>query len=238
MEMAAAGQIESLWRYPVKSMRGEKLDEAFVRFGGLRGDRAYAIHSATARPDFPYLTAREQGKLLLCRPIQGDGDSALQVETPDGETFEVEDPRLLESLATGLPEPFVLTLMKSDCPLTDSSPVSLISVQTVARLSEELGGPLDKRRFRANVYLDLGNGASFVEDQFVGHKLRIGSEVLLAVVQRDVRCKMITLDPDTFEPNPELMRVVARSHNKCAGVYTNVLAEGVIRPGDLIEVLG
>jgi len=48
---------------------------------------------------------------------------------------------------------------------------------------------------------------------------------------------MITLDPDTFEPNPQLMKVVTRRHEGCAGIYADVLEEGMIRPGDQIKVL-
>src|ERR1044071_8716399 len=62
------GKIESLWRYPVKSMRGEQLQEAFVGFAGIYGDRIYAFHSSAAPAGFPYLTGREQQQMLLYRP--------------------------------------------------------------------------------------------------------------------------------------------------------------------------
>ena len=59
------GRVESIWRYPVKSMRGEEVDEIFVAFTGLMGDRVYAIASAAADPAFPWHTAREQEDLVL-----------------------------------------------------------------------------------------------------------------------------------------------------------------------------
>ena len=56
--MNLVGKVESVWRYPVKSMRGEELPEAFVGFSGVYGDRLFAFKSS-ARPDgFPYLTGR------------------------------------------------------------------------------------------------------------------------------------------------------------------------------------
>ena len=127
--------------------------------------------------------------------------------------------------------------MRSERALTDCSPVSLLSIQTVQQLTKELGSDLDKRCFRANIYLDLGDGQGFAEDQLVGRKVRIGPDVLLAPTERDVRCKMITLHPDTSVPNPELMKLVARRHESSVGVYANVLAEGRIRPGDRVEVV-
>ena len=66
--MRVVGTVESLWRYPVKSMRGEELPEAFVGFPGIYGDRLHAFRSSAAPPGFPYLTGREQEAMLLYRP--------------------------------------------------------------------------------------------------------------------------------------------------------------------------
>ena len=66
--MKVAGRVESLWRYPVKSMRGEELQEAFIGFAGVYGDRLYAFRSSAAPKGLPYLTGREQEEMLLYRP--------------------------------------------------------------------------------------------------------------------------------------------------------------------------
>ena len=66
--MSTVGKIDSLWRYPVKSMRGEELDEAFAGFSGIYGDRLFAFKSSASPKGFPYFTAREQTKLLQYRP--------------------------------------------------------------------------------------------------------------------------------------------------------------------------
>src|SRR5512146_2911736 len=66
--MRVVGTVESLWRYPVKSMRGEELQEAFIGFPGLYGDRVYAFRSWAAPKGFPYFTGREQEALLLYQP--------------------------------------------------------------------------------------------------------------------------------------------------------------------------
>ena len=66
--MSIIGKVDSLWRYPVKSMRGEELDKAFVGFSGIYGDRIFAFRSSASPKGFPYLTAREQRKLLRYRP--------------------------------------------------------------------------------------------------------------------------------------------------------------------------
>ena len=121
--------------------------------------------------------------------------------------------------------------------MTDCRPISLISLQSARQLGDELGAFVDPRRFRANIYLDLNAASGFAEDAFVGHSLRIGSRVVLAILERDPRCAMITLDPDTGESKPELLKKVAQAHSGMAGVYGAVLVEGMVRKGDSVELL-
>jgi uncharacterized protein len=66
--MSAVGRVESVWRYPVKSMRGEQLPEIFAGFAGVYGDRLFAFKSSATPIGFPYLTGREAHEMLLYRP--------------------------------------------------------------------------------------------------------------------------------------------------------------------------
>jgi uncharacterized protein len=262
--MRIVGRVESLWRYPVKSMRGEELQEAFAGFPGVYGDRVYAFRSSAAPKGFPFFTGREQAQMLRHRAAYRHGermmmppnraeaqalppgvtplyaeaaDQIVDVETPSGEMFAIDDPRLIDRLREGVREGLELSLLRSERALTDCRPVSLISLQTARQLSQEVGADLDKRRFRANVYVDLAQGAGFGEDGWVGGQLRIGDKTEIAVIERDPRCKMITLDPETAQANPEVMRRVAKEHGGTAGVYAAVLVEGVIHAGDAIALV-
>jgi uncharacterized protein len=262
--MSAIGRVESIWRYPVKSMRGEVLPEIFAGFAGVYGDRLFAFKSSATPVGFPYLTGREAHGMLLYRPRFRDPDKAakpanlaeaeeispilnpvaadpadlaLDVETPSGEVLAIDDPALLRQLAERAGDRHSLTLLRSERAMTDCRPISLFSLQTAEQLGEEVGSVLDKRRFRANVYLDLGTARGFSENTFVGRKVRIGPKVVVSILERDPRCQMITLDPDTAAPNPEVLSKVARGHEGTAGVYGAVLAEGIIRPDDPVELL-
>ena len=236
--MSIIGVVDSVWRYPVKSMRGEELDEIIVHRGGVEGDRRFAIGNSTARPDFPYFTGRQRAEMLLFRPRVGeDATATAEVETPSGETFTVDDPQLLQRLAAGVASAETLGLMRSAEPLTDAQPLSIISIQTAAKLANETATLADKRRFRANIYIDLPGTDGFHENTFVGRSLRIGSQVVAAVLERDSRCMMITLDPDTAAKAPAILKQVARAHDGTAGVYATVAAEGVVRKGDPIELI-
>lgn len=262
--MATIGTVESLWRYPVKSMRGEESSEVFVGFSGIYGDRLYAFKSTACEKGFPYLTGREQARMLLFRPLFrkpavaarpehlmeaesaapglnpcfDDPDNlAVDVETPAGGVLAIDDPALVSQLRQGLDDGHDLTLLRSDRALTDCRPVSLISTQTVRQLGDEIGESLDRRRFRANLYLDLQAPEGFAEDDFVGRTLRVGPKVKISILERDPRCKMITLDPETAEMNPKVLAKVGRGHGGRAGVYGAVLVEGMVCRGDEIELL-
>jgi uncharacterized protein YcbX len=258
------GKVESLWRYPVKSMRGEELDEIFAGYAGVYADRLFAFESSASPKGFPFFTGREQRQMIQYRPRFRHPDKAarpmnlaeaeklspninpvsanaadlmIDVETPDGKTFAIDDLGLIEHLRAHTDGNHELTLLRSDKAITDCRPLSIFAVQTAQKLAEETGVAVDKRRFRANVYVDLTSSGGFAENEFVGCSLRIGSKVTIAVLQRDARCMMITLDPDTAEKSPAILKAVAQAHEGMAGVYAAVLAEGMIRKGDPVELL-
>ena len=260
--MSIVGRVDSLWRYPVKSMRGEELDEAFAGFSGIYGDRLFAFKSSASPEGFPYFTARQQRRLLQYRPHFRHPDKAarpinlteaekmganpisadfaelmVDVETPDGKTLAVDDPALIDMLRTDIDQKHQLKLMRSERALTDCRPVSIFSLQSARQLGEETGTPIDKRRFRANVYVDLPSAQGFAENEFVGKSLRIGPKVVVTILERDARCVMITLDPDTGEKTPAILKKVAQAHDGMAGVYGAVLVEGMLHKGDPVEML-
>jgi uncharacterized protein len=260
--MSIIGKVDSLWRYPVKSMRGEELDEAFAGFSGVYGDRLFAFRSSASPKGFPYLTAREQQRLLQYRPRFRYPDKAarpinlteaesmganplsadlselmVDVETPDRNTLAIDDPALMDMLRRDIDQKHQLTLMRSERAMTDCRPVSIFSLQSARQLADETGTPMDKRRFRANVYVDLASAGGFAENKFVGRSVRIGPKVVVSVLERDPRCVMITLDPDTGEKTPAILKKVAQAHDGMAGVYGAVMVEGMLHKGDPVEVL-
>lgn len=156
--MIPVGTVESVWRYPIKSMSGEEMIETFVGFSGVYGDRCYAFKNSAARKGFPYLNATiQQHMLRYCSrfryperamtppnlretmniapgvtPANGHPeDMLLEAVTPSGAVVVVDDPTLIHILGEGLCGENHLTLVHSDRVLTDCRPVSLISVQTV-----------------------------------------------------------------------------------------------------------
>src|SRR5438046_2057089 len=186
--MSIIGKADSLWHYPVKSMRGEELDEAFAGFSGVYGDRLFAFRSSASPTGFPYLTAREQQRLLQYRPRFRYPDKAarpvnlteaekmganplsadpselmVDVETPDGKTLAIDDSALIDMVRADIDEKHQLTLMRSERAMTDCRPVSIFSLQSARQLADETGMQMDKRRFRAHVYVDLAPAGGFAQ---------------------------------------------------------------------------
>ena len=260
--MNVIGTVESLWRYPVKSMRGEELDEMFAGYAGVYGDRVFAFTSSLSPKGFPFFTGRDQRQMIryrarfrnpekAARPINlAEAESSganpisanaselmIEVETPDGKTIAIDDPALIDNLRANIDGKHELKLLRSDKAITDCRPLSIFALQSAKKLGEETGTNVDKRRFRANVYVDFTNADAFAENQFVGKTLRIGLKVVVSVLERDPRCMMITLDPDTAEKTPAILKQVAQAHEGMAGVYGAVLMEGMIRKGDSVELI-
>jgi uncharacterized protein YcbX len=255
--MNRIGRLESIWRYPVKSMRGEQVDEVFVAYTGVMGDRVYAISSAAATPEFPWHTSREQEEFVLYQaryinhrqtlkpaaleaafadslnpPYPPAAEFALELVTPEGDTLDIDDPAFLQSLRDKSDGALSLRFTQKNA--VDCRPLSLFSLQTLAQLDNELELELDKRRFRANFYVDWDSSPGFYENELVNRRLKIGERLEILIVELDPRCKSITIDPETALTQPGLLRHIARRHNGFAGVYAVILTEGLVRQGDEI----
>jgi uncharacterized protein YcbX len=224
--------VHSLFRYPVKSMRGEELAEAPLTFQGVAHDRRCAFVQAPARSVFPWLTGRELPELLRYQPsIEMEGRRArVFVTSPEGVSRPAESDDLRAELEARSGRP--LFFMQDLRGTFDIAYVSLIGLGTVAQIAAESDTAPAPARFRANIYVEA---SAYAEQAWVGRVLRIG-DARVAVQQPDDRCVMITLDPETGDANPAVLRAVAQEHANQAGVYGVVLTEGTVRPGDQIYV--
>jgi uncharacterized protein len=220
------GRVVGLWRYPVKSMAGDPVPEVDVSWHGLAGDRRWAfIREGVVRSGFPWLTLRERGDLnhyhpSFVDPIQPDKSPTI-VRTPSGAVYDVTDPALAAELYPSV------RVIKQDRGVFDTFPLSLITVQTIDRLSELVGAKLEVERFRPNILVDALDGEPFCEDAWVGSVLRIGG-MRMRIDKRDGRCAVITIDPRTSERNPEILRTVARDREGCLGIYATTVEPGRI----------
>jgi uncharacterized protein YcbX len=244
--MERMGTLRSLRRYPVKSMMGEDLDRVFVSYAGLVGDRVYAFVDNGNKSSFPWMTGRQGHEMILYKtrflnPPDSEEERPaaerfqVEVVTPEGQKFRMGEPALQSHLESRFGRS--MTLRFSERAMTDMRPVSVFGLDTVRMLADETGIPLDHRRFRANFYVAWDNGQPYFEKSLVGKTLRIGENLEVQLVEEDPRCIMITLDPESAKPAPELLKTVSQKHGGCAGVYGAVLREGIVKVEDPVYVV-
>jgi uncharacterized protein YcbX len=239
--MAPVAIVRSLFRYPIKSMAAEPLPAAELSWNGFVQDRRFAFRRAGDMSGMPWLTASMLGALVCYRPYHagaaGDG-RALRVVTPEGEDVEAHGAALRERLSQAHGQPVELLHLRHGA--YDEAPISLISTATILALERAAGLALDERRFRPNVVVETASGEPFGEDSWIGRVLSFGAQATAAamtVSRRDLRCRMVNLDPETAAPDARVLRAVGKSHDAYAGVYGSTFTTGTIRLGDEIHLL-
>jgi uncharacterized protein YcbX len=240
--MNELGHVFEIVRYPVKSMAGTVTESAFLGWHGLDGDRRFAFRRLGDDSGFPWLSASRVAELLLYHPVGLDESTGeplpTHVRTPAGTHMELRSVELRSEIAGRLGSG--LELMKLKHGIFDDSPISVISLATLAGIGAEAGVNLDRRRFRANIVLETPNREPFLEDGWVGGTLVFGNsepKPAVSVTARDVRCMMINLDPDTGAQDKRVLKTVVRLNKNNAGVYGTVVQTGTIRVGDPVSLI-
>ena len=224
------GRVSALWRYPVKSMGEQPLEEASVDWHGVAGDRRWAfVRPGRSESGFPWLTIRERPEMgryrpSLRQPERPDGSSVV-VTTPSGEQLGVLDPLLAAELGEGV------RVMKQNRGVFDTLPISLVTRQSLAAVQELVDIDLDVRRFRPNILVEASQDAPFAEDAWVGRTLSLGG-VRVRVDQRDQRCVLVDVDPETSRRDPQVLRALARGRQGYLGVYGSTVTPGLVAVGD------
>ncbi len=228
------GHVESLFRYPVKSMAGEALQSADLGWHGIEGDRRFAVRRVDDRSGFPWLTAGKLAALVLYRPHRRDAvaEHPTHVLTPEGAEF----PILSDELARDIEGRYGAPVQMMHCRhgVFDDASVSVIATATLKEIERLSGLAADVRRFRPNIVLNLHEALPFCEDRWVGGTLTIG-DAAIAVTMRDLRCGMVNLDPDSARTAPEVLKAIVRANENNAGIYGTVTHASRIAVGDVVR---
>src|SRR5437016_391339 len=234
------GHVEAIFRYPVKSMGGERLEVANLGWHGLDGDRRLAFRRIDDRSGFPWLKASKLSDLLLFAPHRR-GDAAQRelpthVRTPEGE----ELPVFGEDLATEVGRRYgaPVQMMQLNHGIFDDASISVIALDTVREIGRLAGRSLDVRRFRPNVVIRLLRSVPFQEDEWLGGVLYFGEgedAPAISVTMHDVRCSVVNLDPDSASPAPEVLKAVVHANQNNAGIYGTVTRIGRLAVGQTIR---
>lgn len=234
----ATGTVTELWRHPVKSMRGERVDALRMDRRGAGGDRTHAVWDGGRQ-----LTAREARRLLAWSAVYdtpgGDLDPAdpplPRLTAPDGRAFGWGDTGLPGALAEDLGRRAV-ELRRDPGGQQDLGDSLLVTTDATHRaLEAELGASVDPRRFRTNLHLAL-DAAPWDEHGWEGGRMVFSGGVVLRLLHPCERCVIPTRNPETGEKWPALLRHLARAHETLFGVNARVEVEGTIREGERVAV--
>jgi MOSC domain-containing protein len=218
--------VTELWRYPVKSMAGERLESCAITDTGLEGDRRWAFIDRSPNRDGRWFNIKQHAPLMTYRARLDGGE--LEVVGPDGVALDLNRD-LLPRFQVEVARPIELRELPGGN--FDDSHVLIVNTSSVQSFALEAGMPLDHRRFRANLYVD---GLEPEEElRWLGRVIRAG-DAELEVTSRCERCKVITMDPDTTEAAPELLRLLVERHDERLGVYCRVVKPGRVAVGDFV----
>jgi uncharacterized protein len=233
------GHVEAIFRYPVKSMGGERLEEANLGWYGLDGDRRLAFRRMDDRSGMPWLTASKLPDLLLFAPHRREdgaqGDLPTHIRTPDGKEMPVFGDDLAAEVGRRYGAPVQMMQLRHG--IFDEACISVIALDTVSEIGRLAGRSLDVRRFRPNVVVRSLRSVPFQEDEWLGGVLSFGEgddAPAITVTMRDLRCSMVNLDPDSASPAPEVMKAVVRANQNTAGIYGAVTRIGRLVVGQTI----
>jgi uncharacterized protein YcbX len=230
------GEVAALFRYPVKSMRGEALEAAELGWYGLDGDRRLALRRIDDRSGFPWLTASKLPELILFAPVRRAAESLpSHVRTPEGEELALFSQQLAAEVGRRHGSPVEMTHLNRG--IFDEASVSVISAATVGGISELAGHRPDVRRFRPNILVQSLRSDPFEEDSWVQGLLSFGEgaePATIGITNRDERCSMVNFDPDSARVAPEVLKAVVRERDNKAGVYGTVIRRGRLAVGQPI----
>ena len=233
------GHVEAIFRYPVKSMAGERLEAADLGWHGIEGDRRLALRRVEDRSGFPWLSASKLPDLVLFAPqpreAGASGELPTHIRTPDGQDLPVFSEELATEIGRRHGAPVQMMQMRHG--IFDDATISVIAVDTLHEISRLAGVSPDVRRFRPNILLSLLAPSAFQEDEWLGGVLAFGTEddaPTVAVTMHDIRCSIVNVDPDSAKLTPEVLKVCVRANQNNAGIYGTVTRTGRVAVGQTI----
>ena len=209
--------VKELWRYPVKSLAGEQIEEAHIDELGITGDRQILVRNGHGR----ILTSRTHHLLL---GLKGTLDSHAVARISGHEWDSPEALRLVKRAAGSDAELFKYEGVER----FDVLPLLIATDGAI----EHMG--FDGRRLRPNIV--IGGVAGLEERNWPGRHLRIG-EAVINVTQLRRRCVMTTYDPDTLEQDVKVLKSIVSELGGTMALDCSVQTPGLLRENDIVELI-
>lgn len=244
MSASRIGRAVELWRYPVTSIGGERLTSAIVDSGGVESDREYGLIDAlTGQPAAPEKEVRWRKALHLRASLSGL--ECPQIVFPNGQNLALTDPILEDALSDHFG--FAVSIaayQHTKRPLGLSPtryrhrhfPMHMLTTASLERLVDlQPAAAVDSRRFRPTLLIDTGEAKGFVENGWIGRRLRIGG-VQLTAEENTKRCGVTFIAQPGLTEDPNLLRSILRHNNRNLGIYCSIDDTGTVEVGDELFV--
>ncbi|CAA9342527.1 MAG: Flavodoxin reductases (ferredoxin-NADPH reductases) family 1 [uncultured Nocardioidaceae bacterium] len=228
------GTVAEVWRHPVKSLGGERLDSCHVDARGLRMDRWWALRDPDGKLGSGKSTRRFRampGLLELSARLAGD---RAEIGWPGASTVSSEDAGVDARLSEHVGRPVALAVESSVSHL-DEAPVHLVTTASLDWLAQRHGSPVDVRRLRPNLL--VATSSPRTEEQWVGRTVQVGAEVALRVTHRTERCVMTGQHQADLPADRGVLRTISAEADLCFGVHADVVRTGTVHAGDPVVLL-
>lgn len=227
------GKVESLWRYPVKSLIGENLDVLDIDARGVSGDRVYAVSNSEGKfgsGKDKRRFRRIDGLFSMSSKITNNGVS---IKFPDGKVLTSKDSTINAKLSQILGQNVTLT-KEGEISHFDDGAIHIITTSSLSLLRNLLpNSGIDTRRFRPNIVL----ASQHLDPGFLGKTIKIG-DAILEITHKTERCRMITISQLGVENRPEILKSVSKNFGLDFGIYARVISTGSISIGNKVEFVG
>lgn len=235
-----AGVVTELWRYPVKSMLGERREFVHVNTRGVLGDRLYAVRDREGKLGSGKNSRRFRriDGLFGCRASY-DGPVPV-VAFPGGVEVRGDDPSLDTRLRQVLRRDDVTLARERDIAHFDSAPLHMVTEASLSWLAGAVrDAKVDSRRARPNLVVATGAEPGPVENTWVGQRAEIGGPggVVVEFTLLTERCVMVNNAQSELTHSSEVLRAIAKLNDLALGVYATVIRGGTIRLGDEVRLI-
>ncbi|MDZ4736591.1 MAG: MOSC domain-containing protein [Rhodospirillaceae bacterium] len=233
------GRVATLWRYPVQSLRGERLDTLEIGPKGPIGDRGWGIFD----PEAGHIAISARGKKKW-RPLvtwqaryvrEPKLDAPLppvEIEFEDGTRLMSDRADIDAKLADRLGWPGQFVEVAKSVPAYEHAHVHVLTSATLETFAKHYpSGRFEPERFRPNVFMTTEGLSGFVESGWIGSALQAG-RIGLDIDEHCVRCVITTLPQGDLPQDAGILATVTETNKQHAGIYCSVRQAGALRLGD------